>query len=319
MHAVLLDRDTLDHHDLDFKKLEATLPEWHLHNMSSADQVAERIKGASVAVSNKVVLDGKLLAGASELKLIAIAATGTNNVDLEAAKQLGIAVCNVTGYATPSVVEHVFALILSLTRKLNDYRQSVAERAWQTSPHFTLLSHPIRELRGRTLGIIGYGELGHAVAKVAEAFGMQVVIAARPGGGDTRPGRVPIEKLLAECDIVTLHCPLSPETENLIGERELGLMKPDALLINAARGKIVDETALMAALQAGSIGGAAFDVLAEEPPGVESPLLLQQLPNLIVTPHIAWASVESRQRLIDEVALNIDAFINCGDERNRVA
>ncbi|QKQ28328.1 D-2-hydroxyacid dehydrogenase [Candidatus Reidiella endopervernicosa] len=274
------------------------------------------MEGAEVVVTNKVILDQSIIEAADSLRLIAIAATGTNNVDLEAAREKEVAVCNVTGYATPSVVEHVFALILSLSRHLNHYRSDLQAGAWQQSPHFTLLNHPVGELSGKRLGIVGYGELGQAVARCAEAFGMRVLLAARPGG-DERPDRIPLEQLLPQIDILTLHCPLSPETTGLIDNKALSLMKPSALLINAARGGIVDEAALLNALQSGRLAGAGIDTLAIEPPDDESPLLSVNLPNLIVTPHIAWASREARQRLIDQVGLNIEAFIK-GEKRNRI-
>jgi glycerate dehydrogenase len=239
-------------------------------------------------------------------------------VDLDAAARRGIAVCNIRRYATPSVVQHVFALLLSLTRHLSDYQRAVQSGAWQRSGQFCLLDYPIRELGGLTLGIVGYGELGQAVAATAEqAFGMRVLIAQRPGGS-AEPGRLPLQQLLPQVDVLSLHCPLTPETRGLIGAEELALMKPDALLINTARGGIVDEVALATALLAGRLGGAGIDVLASEPPGSDSPLLQQPIPNLIVTPHIAWASRQSRQRLLDQLAQNIAAFM-AGRPQNLVS
>jgi glycerate dehydrogenase len=229
-------------------------------------------------------------------------------------------VANVTGYATASVSEHVFALMLALKRRLPGYQRLVAAGQWQRSHQFGLLDFPITELAGRTLGIVGYGELGQAVARVAEAFGMSVRIASRPGiKADTPPqaGRVVLNQLLTEADILTLHCPLNDNTRNLIGANELALMKSDAVLINTARGGIVDEQALADALRSGQIGGAAVDVLSQEPPVSGNPLLAADIPNLIVTPHIAWASRESRQRLIHEIAINIRAWMR-GEDRNRL-
>jgi len=310
MQGVFLDLHSLDRNDLDLSALRATLPEWRFYPASAPEEVAERIATAEVVISNKVMLDETLLAGAPHLKLIAIAATGTNNVDLAAAERLGIRVCNIRRYATPSVVQHVFALLLALVRNLTAYRQAAQDGRWQRSDQFCLLDFPIRELGGLTLGIVGYGELGQAVAEVAEkAFGMRLLIAQRPGG-PAQPGRLPLQELLPQVDVLSLHCPLSEQTRNLIGERELGLMKPDALLINTARGGIVDETALAAALRAGRLGGAGIDVLATEPPGSDSPLLAGDIPNLIVTPHVAWASREARQRLTDQLAENIRAFLD---------
>lgn len=317
MQGVFLDLNSLDRNDLDLSALRATLPDWQFHPATAPEEVAERIATAEIVISNKVVLDETLLAGAPKLRLIAIAATGTNNVDLAAAERLGIRVCNIRRYATPSVVQHVFALLLALVRNLNDYQTAARDGRWQQSDQFCLLDFPIRELGGLSLGIVGYGELGQAVAEVAEkAFGMNIIISQRPGG-PAQHGRLPLEELLSQVDVLTLHCPLTEHTRNLIGERELALMKPDALLINTARGGIVDETALAAALREARPGGAGIDVLATEPPGADSPLLAGNIPNLIVTPHVAWASREARQRLTDQLAENIRAFLG-GTPQNLV-
>ena len=275
------------------------------------------MRDAEVVISNKVVLDRSVLASAPRLRLICVAATGTNNVDLQAAAELGISVCNVTGYATPSVVQHVFALILSLNRHVIEYDAAVRAGAWARSEHFCLLDFPIRELAGRRLGIIGYGTLGKAVAEVAPAFGLEVLIGDHRGAAP-RPGRTEFNELLRRADIITLHCPLTDDTRGLIGAEELAMMKTDALLINAARGGIVDEPALARALRAGEIGGAGVDVLTSEPPSEGNPLLAGDIPNLIVTPHVAWASRESRQRLVDELVENIRSFLN-DRPRNLVA
>ncbi len=309
MTAVFLDRDSLNHDDLDFSSLQSTLADWRFYADTQPEQTASRIADAEVVVSNKVMLDEAALDAAPKLKLIAIAATGTNNVDLNVAARRGISVCNIRRYATPSVVQHVFALLLSLTRHLNDYQAAVRRGDWQRSGQFCLLDYPIRELGDLTLGIIGYGELGRAVADTADrAFGMRVLLAQRPGG-PAQPGRIALHELLPQLDVLSLHCPLTAETRGLIGREQLALMKPDALLINAARGGIVDEAALATALLGGKLGGAGIDVLSEEPPTADSPLLQQALPNLIVTPHIAWASRQSRQRLLDQLAENIAAFV----------
>ncbi len=314
--AVFLDLATVDCGDVDLAPVTSVAFDWSLHAATAPEETAERIQNATLAVSNKVILDRGILEQANNLKLICIAATGTNNVDLEAAKEFGIAVTNVAGYSTPSVVQHVFALILALTTRLPQYRELLAADAWQRSDQFCLLDFPFRELSGKVLGIVGYGALGKAVAKVAEAFGMEVVIAQRPGGA-AQPGRLPLETLLAVADIVSLHCPLTEHTRDLIGARELARMKPDALLINTARGGIVNEPALADALRNGLIGGAGVDVLTREPPTEGNPLLAHDLPNLLLTPHIAWASREARQRLIAEIGENIRAFLT-GASRNRV-
>lgn len=313
--GVFLDLATLHPQDLDLSALRATLPRWDMHDYSSAADGPRFLEDATLAVTNKFVIDAALMARAPRLRLICVAATGTNNVDLGAAAERGIAVCNVTGYATPSVVEHVFAMVLSLQRRLAE-QQHAAHSLWTHQRGFSVLDYPVTELRGKTLGIVGYGELGRAVAAVGEAFGMRVLIAQRPGGDD-RDGRVPLDALLRSADVLSLHCPLTPATRGLIGARELSLMKPTALLINTARGGIVDEPALMHALQSNLLGGAGVDVLSEEPPRHGNALLLHKLPNLIVTPHVAWASREARQRLVDQVVENIRAFL-AGKPRNRV-
>ncbi len=314
--GVVLDLATIDRGDIDLGPLLRTCPRWELHERSGPAERAARIAAAEVVVTNKVVLDRDAIAGAKGLRLIAVAATGTNNLDLAAARERGIAVCNVRGYATPAVAQHVFGLILALTTRLLDYRRAVAEGAWERSGQFCLLDFPIRELGGRTLVILGFGELGRGVARLGEAFGMEVKVAQRPGG-EPRPGRLPLPELLAIADVLSIHTPLTEATHNSIGERELGLMKPDAILINTARGGIVDEQALAEALRAGRLGGAGVDVLTQEPPPADQPLLDPSIPNLILTPHVAWASRESRQRLVGEIGRNIEAFY-AGESRNRV-
>lgn len=315
--GVILDLDTLHPDDLDLSDLYATLSDWTAYARTAPADAPAHLRRAEVAITNKAIIDAAALAQAESLRLVCIAATGTNNVDLAAAAARGIAVTHVTGYGTPSVVEHTFALILALKRRLAEHRQAAMER-WRKWPDFCVLDYPVTELAGRTLGIVGYGELGRATAAVGRAFGMEVVIARRPGGsGGDQAGRLPLGELLRVADVVSLHCPLTPATRNLIGAVELARMKPDALLINTARGGIVDEAALLAALRAGRPGGAGLDVLIEEPPRHGNPLLAADLPNLIVTPHIAWASREARQRLVDGVAANIRAF-RAGEKRNRV-
>jgi len=315
--GVLLDLATIDRGDIDLSPLRSVCEHWEIHERTAPNETRRRICDAELVVSNKVVLDRGLLESAKGLKLICVAATGTNNVDLHTARELGVAVTNVTGYATPAVVQHVFALTLAHATRLFEYRQAVLDGAWAGSDQFCLLDFPNWELAGRTLGIVGYGELGRGVARVARAFGMDVLVAQRPGGPDA-PDRVPLAEMLPQIDVLTLHCPLTESTRNLIGVQELALMKPDALLINTARGGIVDEQALANALRCGDIGGAAVDVLTVEPPRDGNPLLDPAIPNLVVTPHTAWASRESRQRLVGEVVENIQAFAQ-GRERNRVA
>lgn len=311
MQGVFLDLDTCSYDgDIDISPM-TELPDidWQFHGATSPAEVAGRVEGCGVVVVNKVVLQADLLAQAAPtLKLVVIAATGTNNVDLEAARQHGITVCNVRGYGTPSVVQHVYTLILALTTRLPSYIQVVRDGRWQRHPQFCILDFPIRELNGLNLGIVGYGTLGKGVADVAPAFGMNVLIAGRPGGA--RTGRLPLEELLPQTDILSLHCPLTDETRDLIGWRELQAMKSDAIVINTARGGIVNEPELVDALRAGEIGGAGFDVLTREPPVDGNVLLDADLPNLIVTPHTAWASRQARQRVIDITADNIEAYFS---------
>jgi len=317
MQGVFLDLKSLDNSDIELTALTAVLSNCNLFDSTTDMQVLERIRPANVVITNKVKLTATLLQAASQLKLVCVAATGTNNVDLDAAADLGITVCNVRNYATPSVVQHVFALILALTTRLPQYQAAVMQGMWQKSPHFCLLDFPIAEMSGKAMGIIGYGVLGKAVAKVAEAFGMRVLIAARPGVKDVSEGRTALPDLLAAADIISLHCPLTVQTLGLIGERELRCMKPNALIINTARGGIIDETALLSAVAQHRIGGAGIDVLTNEPPAAGNPLLSVHLPNLIVTPHIAWSSREARQRLVNEISLNIEAYLK-GSPRNVV-
>jgi glycerate dehydrogenase len=316
MRGVFLDLETVDRGDLELALLEATPVDWTFHGNTAPDEIHHRIREAEIVISNKVGLDRAAIQSANRLRLVCVAATGTDKIDLDTAGKQNISVCNVTGYATPSVVEHVFSQILMLNRRLLEYRRALEQGHWQTADHFSLLAFPVRELAGLTLGIIGYGELGRAVAVMGKAFGMEIRVAERRGSA-TRPGRTPLETLLANADIVSLHCPFTSETRNLIDAGELDLMRDDAILINTARGGIVNEGALLSALQSGRIAGAAIDVLQEEPPRNGSPLLEVSLPNLLVTPHIAWASTRARQRLIDGVAANIRAWLD-GTPRNIV-
>ncbi len=296
--------------------LEAAADRWLWHSVVSPEELDTLLDDVDVVVSNKVVLNEQHLSKAKRLKLVCIAATGTNNVDIAAATNNNIVVANVHGYATASVAQHMFGLLLTLTTRLNDYTAAVKRGEWSKSRFFCLLDYPVRELAGKTLGIVGFGHNGQAVAKVAEAFGMKVLLAKR-NEQDQRPGRIALAELLPLVDVLSLHCPLTEETRRLIGEQELALMKKDAVLINTARGGLVDESALLDALQNQRIGGAGLDVLQQEPPPADHPLLSAELSNLVITPHTAWISHESRQRLINEIALNIEAFTT-GQVRNRV-
>lgn len=311
MRGVFLDAGSINPAEVDLSRWRDLVEDWVWHDTTAAQEVTSRIAQADVVVTNKVVLTAAHLAAAANLRLICIAATGTNNVDLDAARARNIAVCNVRGYATASVVQHVFMLMLALRGHLVDYREAVRDGAWSRSPHFSLLKFPLRELAGATLGIVGYGELGRGVAALAHAFGMHIRVAALPDrpNRDAELERVPLDELLPQVDVLSLHCPLTAETRDLINARTLQRMRKDAILINTARGGIVNETALAEALRAAQLGGAGIDVLTQEPPPPDHPLLSPDIPNLIVTPHIAWACRESRQRLADAIASNLRSFL----------
>ncbi|MFQ5681824.1 MAG: D-2-hydroxyacid dehydrogenase [Candidatus Binatia bacterium] len=314
---VFLDAGTFG--DISFNRFTS---QWNctIHTKSTPIKVPRRIKGHQVVIINKVVLDRSLLESpeARDLKLIAVAATGTDNVDLQVAQAHGITVCNVPTYATRSVAQFTMALILELATRVNRYGELVRVGAWEKSPIFTLLDFPSIELEGKTLGIIGYGNIGQAVAKMARCLGLKVLIAARPGSSGSIPaGRLFLYELLRRADFVTLHCPLTPQTSNLIDKGALALMKPTAFLINTARGGLLDGAALIQALRDKRLAGAALDVLPKEPPSPGHPVIqaAKELNNLIVTPHCAWSTCEARQRLLNEVAENILAFTR-GQDRN---
>ena len=294
-----------------------------IHQTTKASQTAQRLAGQGIAVTNKVEIDEPILNSpeARDLKLIAVAATGTDIIDRLAAAKHGVRVCNVPGYATESVAQFTMALILELSTRVGKYSDAVKRGEWEKSPVFALLSYPSVELTGKKLGIVGYGNIGRRVAEIARAFGMEILIAARPAGSAVAINdRIPIDDLLRQADIVSLHCPLTPETRNLINQRSLSLMKPTAFLINTARGALIDETALVDALHNNSIGAAALDVITAEPPPPDHPIIraAKTLDNLLVTPHTAWSAREARERLLDEVKVNIAAFLR-GERRNLVA
>lgn len=316
MQAVILDWKATDRNDLSLQSLYQLNLNWQINDKTDNDKITPQIRDKQIVVTNKVELNRQVLEQAPELKLVCVSATGSNNVDLAAARELGISVCNVTAYATASVVQYVFAVLLSLASRLPDYQQAVKKGDWSRSQQFCLLDYSFNELQGKTLGIIGYGELGQAVARIAKAFGMNVLIAKRDDD-DSREGRIGLKDMLPGCDVLSLHCPLTPQTENLIAAEQLQMLPKGAIVINSARGGIVNEEALLAALKSGHLAGAATDVLSAEPPPADHILLQQDLPNLIITPHIAWASIESRQRLIDQVAFNISEFL-AGRPRNIV-
>jgi glycerate dehydrogenase len=304
--------------------LQRFIDQWDctIHQVTSPSETCQRLTGQSVAVTNKVGIHRAVFssAAAKELKLIVVAATGTDIIDREAAQEFGVRVCNVPGYATQSAAQFTLALILELATRAARYGTAVRSDAWQKSPIFTLLDFPSIELKGKKLGIIGYGNIGRAVADMARGFGLELLIAARPGAtGSIPPDRLPLKELFRQADIITLHCPLTPETRNLINAETLSLMKPTALLINTARGALIDETALIRSLREKRLAAAALDVISQEPPGADHAIIqtAKELDNLLVTPHTAWSAREARERLLGEVANNISAFLE-GKPRNIV-
>jgi glycerate dehydrogenase len=312
--AVFLDHDSLDLGDLDLAPLHAAFSELTLHGSSTPAEVTERLRGATVVITNKAPITAATFTANPQLKLVLVAATGTNNVDLVAAREHGVVVSNCQGYGTPSVAQHTLMLLLALATRLPDYQQEVRQGKWQQAKQFCLLDFPIVELEGKTLGLLGAGELGSAVAKLAEAFGMRVLLGHLPGR-PARPDRLPLEELLPQVDALTLHCPLNEHTKNLIDTPQLNLMKPTAYLINTARGGLVNEQALADALRRGHLGGAATDVLIQEPPVDGNPLLADDIPRLIVTPHSAWGAREARQRIVAQMSENAAAFFNGAPKR----
>lgn len=310
-HLVFLDRSTL----------QATLRRpsfdhtWTEYATTPIDQTVARLHAATIVLTNKAPLRADALAQLPGLKLIAVAATGYDIVDIAACSERGIAVCNIRNYAVHTVPEHVFALILALRRSLFSYRADVERGHWQQCEQFCFFDHPIGDLHGSTMGIVGGGTLGQGVAALARAFGMRVLFAGVTPGTEGRPDRTPLQQVLAEADVISLHCPLTPATRHLFGSVQLRQMKRSAILINTSRGGLVDESALATALTEGWIAGAGFDVLTSEPPTQGNPLLDLRLPNFILTPHVAWASRNAMQGLADQLIDNLELFVK-GTPRN---
>ena len=313
LQIVVLDRDTLVNRPFEFD-FSHTLSSY---GTTEAHETLARIRGADIVITNKVVISAQAFAENPQLKLVAVTATGVNNVDVEAAKQNGTAVCNIRAYGNESVAEHAFMMMITLMRNLPAYQRDVAAGLWENSPFFCHLGAPMRDLNGKTLAIFGRGNIGKTLATYAQAFKMNVVFAEHKHAETVRDGYVSFDEAIRSADALSLHCPLTPQTENMIGEAELQQMKPGAILINCGRGGLVDEAALVAALKYGQIGGAGFDVLTQEPPRDGNPLLKARLPNLIVTPHIAWASQEAANRLFDILLDNINRFV-AGNPQNLV-
>ena len=314
--VVFLDRATIPAH------IQVPCPsfehQWVEYGLTSPDQVIERLVDADIVISNKVILDQQVLAQLPKLRMVAVAATGFNNVDVDYCANHNIAVANVQGYATRSVPEHVIAMLFALRRNLFGYHQDIAAGEWQRDKQFCFFTHPIGDIGGSTLGVVGSGALGEATAKLARALGMEVLFAERKGAAECRQGYVPFEEVLEQSDAITLHCPLNEHTRNLIAEAELKQMKPTAILINTGRGGLVDEQATVDALKSGEISAAGFDVFTQEPADESNPLIANMaLPNLLLTPHVAWGSGSSIQRLADILIENINAFER-GESVNRV-
>ncbi|MEZ7276790.1 D-2-hydroxyacid dehydrogenase [Pseudoalteromonas sp. 68 DY56-GL68] len=313
MNITILDTATLADTSLDSLANLGTLS---CYDLTDPQDVVSRCQDADIIITNKVVIDQKAMSQLSNLKLICVAATGTNNIDLDAAKTHNIAVTNVAGYSTPSVVQHTFALITNLLGNTHRYIQDCQSGKWQQSPMFCRLDYSFNDMSGKTLAIIGYGSLGKAVADVGRAFGVNVIISERKGHAP-REGRVSFEEAIKTADIISVHCPLTDETRDQIAAKELNMMKSTAILINTARGGIINEADLVNALANNVIAGAGVDVLSKEPAEENNPLAIYQGDNLLLTPHIAWASQESIARLVAEIALNINAFSQ-GEARNRL-
>jgi glycerate dehydrogenase len=305
MHKIVfLDRDSL----LATVRRPAFDHDWQDYPATKPDQVVERLRGATIAITNKVPLRADTLDQLPDLRMVAIAATGTDNVDLAACRARGILVANIRNYSGVSVPEHCFTLMLALRRNLRAYVTDVEAGRWERSNRFCLLDHPIGDLAGSRLGIVGYGALGRRVAQIGQAFGMSIAATSRSKVEEPGVAQLELDELLATSDVVSLHLPLLDATRHMIGARELGLMKKTAILINTARGGLVDEDALAEALMRRTIGGAGFDVLGTEPPSQDNPLLGLRLPNFILTPHVAWASAGAMQTLADMLVDNIEAW-----------
>lgn len=309
MKAVFLDYATMGA-GLDLTELESLVSELTLFDDSRGDEIASRIADVDIVFTNKVRLTRERLEQSPRLKFIALTATGTDNIDTEYARQRGVVVANIRDYCTQSVVEHVFGTLLTLTHSLNRYHNAVRAGEWQQSTEFCMLNFPVRELSAMTFGIVGYGSLGQGVARIARELGATVLISARPGSDEIPDDRVAFDEVLARSDIVSLHCPLTDATRNLFGPGQFRAMKNDAILINTARGGLIDSQALVDALTTGDIAAAAIDVLPNEPPIDGDPLLDYKGSNLILTPHIAWATDKARQNAIDELAANTKAFLD---------
>ena len=315
MKGVILDSNSLGN-QLDLSPITSTLTQWQVYPTTRDEDILGRINDAQVVLTNKIVIDRTAFELNPQLQLVSIMATGSNNIDLKAAQTEGVTVCNAIAYATPSVVQHTLTLILNLFTNMPKYLADTRDGRWQQSDVFCRLDHPIIEMKNKTLGIIGLGELGQAVATAAQALGMQVIAAtSNPAGRSNRAGsgdisRVALDELLRSADVVSLHCPLTADNHQLINAEKLALMKPSSFLINTARGGLIDSQALINSLANNRLAGAAVDVLDREPATHDELLLLHPDLNLLVTPHNAWGALESRQRLVIQMQENIQGYLN---------
>jgi glycerate dehydrogenase len=305
MKIVLLDGITLGDADISILEREGELT---IYDMTHPENLADRIKDVDIIVTNKVYIGKDEMEKAKNLKLIAVTATGYNNVDIKEANRRGVKVANVKDYSTESVAQYTIASMLNLMMNLNRYDKAVKAGEWEASDTFTLLKYPVMEMCGKKIGIVGYGSIGKRVGEMAQALGMELLIAKRPGATYDDPSRLDFEEVLKSVDVLCIHCPLSDETKNLISKRELDMMKAGSIIVNPARGGIIDEAALVEKLKKGKLGGVALDVLETEPPKERSPLF--DFDNILVTPHIAWSTFESRMRLLEGVRKNIEDFKN---------
>lgn len=316
MRAVFLDHQTFSP-TIDLSALKAQFTEFTLYLITHPEDIVSRCQGYDVVITNKVILDKTILSQLPSLTLICVAATGTNNIDLKAAHSQQITVTNAAEYAGASVAQYIFSQLLSYFQNINHHNQNTEQGLWQQSETFCYLGHPINELTGKTLGVIGVGHIAQKLIHIAQAFDMKVLLSEHKGQPQLREGRTPFEEVLGQADIISLHCPLTEHTHHLINAETLSLMKPSALLVNTARGAIVDSSALISALKNNNIAGAILDVIEQEPPPKNHPLLQQQMPNLKVTAHIAWASQQAQQRLINIITSNVISFKQ-GETTNQV-
>jgi glycerate dehydrogenase len=319
MRIVAIDAHACDQGDPTMWDPLRPLGELVLRPRTAVAGTVEALRGAAAALTNKAPITAAHIAALPELRYIGVTATGTNIVDLAAAKSRGIAVTNVPGYSTDSVSQHVFAFVLHLTDDVAGLSEETKRGRWASSQDFCFFRKPLTELSGKALVIVGMGAIGSGCARIARGFGMRVIAAQVPGSSS--PDRMPLEQALPQADVITLHCPLTPATERLVDERFLKLLKPSAILVNTGRGGLIDEAALARALSEGRLAAACLDVLGKEPPPADHPLLDPRAPfadRLHITPHVAWGTVEARRRLVAETGLNLAAFLR-GEARNRVA